>query len=190
MTVRQRRGGASGVTLIELLVALGLVGVVLAAAGTMLLQAYINEATYREQNEAQQNAHTALNFVTDDLRRALKSSVPGQRAFVGVGTASNPVRFRVLDDDGATTKLVRYWLDAANRNLMREVEGQNSVVIARNIASPDPAPGEDPVPAFVVAPSDLAGNGAYVVVTATIGSPQRQSTMKVRSLVYLRNVAL
>lgn len=189
MTVRQRRGGASGVTLIELLVALALVGVVMAAAGTMLLQAYENEAAYREQNEAQQNARTAVDFVTDDLRRALprpglvvSGYIVPVPVYEGTGTNSNRLRFSVLDDNG-NPRTVSYWFDP-DRNLRRQIGDQDNVVVARNVTRPSSLAFIDPKP------SALSPSGALVSVTATVGRPARQSSVTVRSLVYFRNVLL
>jgi prepilin-type N-terminal cleavage/methylation domain-containing protein len=101
---------SSGVTLIELLVALALVGIVLAAAGTMLLQSYANEAAYREQNQAQQNARAAADIITDDLRGAKKDSV-----VFGTAAWNNPLRLTIYNDANPPQELrVFYWLDGNN----------------------------------------------------------------------------
>ncbi len=156
MRTRHNRRGAAGLTLIELLVALGLVGVVLAAAGTMLFQAYASEAAYREQNTAQQNARTAADIVSDDLRGAARPMIgsplkpdpnPANTVTIQANPPNSPgqttpIYFNVNDEDGSdeTQKRVLYWLDGMN--LMREVStntalatGTSGVVVARNIST-------------------------------------------------------
>lgn len=199
----RKRNHTTGVTLIELMVALALVSGVLAAAGTMLLQAYANEAAYREQNEAQQNARTALDLITDDLRGALKN--PGLDNLYGWGpggsTINNPLRFRVMGDDGSTQKVVRYWLvpdsnDPNKRNLLREVDtdyartpGVNGVVVARNIVPRTQVnPGKGYFIGILGAITDI--NGARVTITTAKGTGSNQSEVTLFSLVMFRNQVL
>jgi prepilin-type N-terminal cleavage/methylation domain-containing protein len=171
MRIGHRHGGAAGITLIELMVALALVGVVLAAAGTMLLQAYANEAAYREQNAAQQNARTAADSVTDDLRGAVKGSV--REGSSENPTADKALTFTIVDDTGAS-KPVRYWLSGTD--LMREVgTGGNGVAVARNITW------------FTV---KYTGNPAIVSVTAKPGGSSGAAEVKVTASVTLRNYLL
>jgi prepilin-type N-terminal cleavage/methylation domain-containing protein len=120
-----------GYSLIELLVTLAIVGIVLAAAGSLLLQAYANEAAYRQQNGAQQNARAAADMVADDMKGAKRVTsvvtIGGQQATLPTGTVqgaglgatattprwSTPLFFNVYDDLGAERR-VRYWLEGTN----------------------------------------------------------------------------
>lgn len=138
-----------GVTLIELLVALALVSVVLAAAGNMMLQAYANEATYREQNIAQQNARTASDMIADDMRGAAKVNVTmtytisgvsytetlpkdtvvyggnggtgtvGGSAAIAITDYTKPLAFSIYDNTG-TKKSVYYWLNTGTKQIYRK----------------------------------------------------------------------
>jgi len=133
-----------GYSLIELLVTLAIVGIVLAASGSLLLQAYANEAAYRQQNGAQQNARAAADMVADDMKGAKRATsvvtIGGQQATLptltvqgaGIGmsaplvpnwvtpTWTSPLYFNIFNDDPAPIeKRVRYWLEGTN--LRREV---------------------------------------------------------------------
>jgi type II secretory pathway pseudopilin PulG len=172
---RRGRAGAAAVTLIELLIALGLVGIVMAVAGTILLQAFANEQTYRQQNTAQTNARAAVDALSDDLRGAKKNSIsPGSLAY------TSPLSFRIYYDDG-TERSVFYWLNGAT--LMRKVaattvtgpaSASDGIAVATGITS---------------ANSTLAtvtGSTATVDLTATIGA----SAVEVTTTVGLRNLLL
>lgn len=178
-----KTGGRRGFSLIEMLIALGVSGIVLAASGAMLLQAYSNEIVYREQNEAQRNARVALDTVISDLRDSRPSSL---RTGANPPVESNPVFLRIRDDT-LSLKNVRYWLSGTN--LMREVYTdldrvtRPRVVIARNLQRAD---GASPL---VITRS---GSVATVVVTATVGDDPNDpndaySTVTLTSDVTLRN---
>ena len=129
----QPRASAAALTLIELLVALALVGIVLAAAGSLLLSSFSNDAAYRQQNNVQQQARYATDIVADDLKGAKRYAtvvtVGTTKATLPTNTvqglsASNiashtaPLYCNVFDDAGAE-KRVRYWLNGTD--LRREV---------------------------------------------------------------------
>lgn len=172
----QRRRGYS---LIELLVALALVSVVLAVAGTILLQAYANEASYREQNEAQQNARAAADSLADDLRGTIKRSDNAIPAGPIIVSSDSPLIFDIRNERGEY-RTVRYRLDGTN--LVREVGPSRSsvierrAVVARNIRD---------LPRLV-----RDNNVVTIVVTATVGNPPYPSRVTVRSDVTLRNYLL
>lgn len=171
-----------GVTLIELLVALALCGIVLAAAGTMLLQSFTNEMAYREQNAVQADARAAVDALTDDLRGAkftVDASGNKVTTLVVPGTISvtTPLYFN-LDDDSGTTKRVRYW--RSGTNLLREIDtaltrvnGVDGVVVARYVSN--------------FATPVYAGNAVSVAVTSSTGTAPSQSSVTVRADVILRN---
>jgi prepilin-type N-terminal cleavage/methylation domain-containing protein len=126
-------------SLIELLVALVLTGVVLAAGGTLLIHTMNNEQVYRQQNLAQQNARTAMGVIADDMKSALKkrtsvaagtvqATVPSatvRGAAAGNATATDisnhttPLYFNIFNDNGTTERRVRYWLNGTD--LRREI---------------------------------------------------------------------
>lgn len=173
-----KRQVRTGYTLIELLVALALVGVVLIAAGTMLLQAYANEEAYREQNEAQRNARVASDILTDDLRGAKRIWL-----YPSI-TRGTPVRISVLNNNYAPT-FVRYWLEGTD--MMREADtntrrlnGLVGKVVARNITA-------------LSVSTNTTGNVATIVVTAVVGGSSDPndpySTVSIRSDVNARNIS-
>lgn len=126
-------------SLIELLVALTLTGVILAAGATLLIHTVSNEQVYRQQNLAQQNARTAMGVIADDMKSALKkrvavtagsvqATVPSatvRGAAAGNATPANitsyttPLYFNIYNDDGTTERRVRYWLNGTD--LRREI---------------------------------------------------------------------
>lgn len=130
-----------GFTLIELLVTLVLVGIVLAAAGSLLYQSLNSEVTYRQQNSVQQNARTALSMIADDMRGAVRnpalrkadgtavaftagaSTAPVntvQGATGATPTNSAPLYFDSRDDAyPSNARRVRYWLNGTD--LRREI---------------------------------------------------------------------
>lgn len=181
----KRRNLAAGVTLIELLVALSLVGIVLAAAGTMLLQSYANEAAYREQNQAQQNARAAADILSDDLRGAKSGSVPAPTGTAGKTTLSaTAFSFIVFNNSGSGgadgETQISYKLE--NRNLSRQVgSGGSWVVVARDIKVPTPNPNSIPDPSVTV-----SGSTADVDITSNVGTTP-SSTVRVRAKVTMRN---
>lgn len=174
----QQRRKHAGVTLIELLVALALVGVVLAAAGSMLLQSYANEAAYREQNAAQANARAALDIVSDDLRGAKRVKdangilLPDAAVTLGARTAADPLYFDVVDDSDATRR-VYYWLDSGS--LMRRIDNGTAAVAARNITTFN-----------ATKPYAPDYNVVRIVITSQFGSTPT-SSVTVRSDVTIRN---
>jgi len=127
------RSPRAAITLVELLIAMALIGIVLAAAGNMLLQAFTNESGYRQQNAAQQNDRTAIRTITDDMKGAArqvtvvtlgnganaKSAVlPTNTVKVGtdatISSATNvtfsaPLTFNTYSDT-VTSRTVYYWL--------------------------------------------------------------------------------
>jgi len=148
--IKAERKGRGGFSLIELMIALALSAVVMAGAGTMLLQAYANEAAYREQNEAQRNARVALDTVTEDLREARKSvgwprEVPPYYPSLDVSLT----QLRLQTWDNSTEPItIRYWLEEVGDGTMllrREVrDSGNRVtrlsVVARNLRRPEGGP--------------------------------------------------
>ncbi|MGC4047855.1 MAG: type II secretion system protein [Armatimonas sp.] len=126
-------------SLIELLVALAITGIVLAAGATLLVHTLSNEKVYKQQNLAQQNARTAIGIIADDMKSALKkrttvtasgvqATIPSATvsgAAAGSATASNitsyttPLYFNIYNDDGTTERRVRYWLNGTD--LRREI---------------------------------------------------------------------
>lgn len=176
MRSRQKQRVVPGFTLIELLVALSLVGIVLAAAGTMLLQAYANESAYREQNQAQQNARAACDIISDDLRGAAKKAVGVAGALPAVGTTTTfgatAFIFTVFNDSGNET-LVSYTRDPTSKNLSRAIGIGSAVVVARNIEQVTVTTGT---------------NTVDMTVVSTVGSsPNPTSSVTVRAKVTLRN---
>lgn len=131
-------------TLVELMVAMLLMGLVLAAAGTALLQNLNNEVAYRQQNQVQQNARTAINLIADDMRGAVRNpalrkpdgtavafasgaSTAPTNTVRGIGSAPTytaPLYFDIRDDGAVSNsgnpRRVRYWIDGSN-NLRREI---------------------------------------------------------------------
>ena len=185
MHIQAKRRTSVGITLIELLVALALVGVVLSAAGTMLLQSYANEAAYRGQNTAQQNARTATDTITDDLRGVVKDSLPLSPTTHVQGT---PLTFNFYNDAGAQ-QTVSYYRHTTENNLYRRLGTASPVVIAQNIT------------AFTVTPRDANGavltsnpqnvRRADVAITATVGNaPNPVSAVTVNARATLRNYLL
>jgi len=157
-----------GVTLIELVVALALVSLVMAAAVNMLLQSAANEAAYREQNAAQQNARSAADVVTDDLRGAVKNSLPTPP---GNPDQNSPLVFQIYDDAG-TAKTVRYWRHTESHELYRQLGNGSPAVIARHLSG------------FGVS---CVNSTVSITVTATLGSAPEQSSVTVCADVVPRN---
>jgi type II secretory pathway pseudopilin PulG len=147
-------------SLIELLVALALTGVVMVPAAALMLQSYANEAAYRQQNTAQQNARRAADLVADDMKGAkraavlltvgtIRATLPTDTV-IGAGSATAnigntaPLYFNIYDDN-QLEKRVRYWLEGTN--LRREIvayvseastpgapaSATSGVVVARNV---------------------------------------------------------
>ena len=175
--------GRRGFSLIELMIALGLSGVVLLTAGTMLLQAYANEAAYREQNEAQRNARAALDIVIDDLREASAGSVRGMEF-----PTEDETTYMFLWNNEIALGQIHYWIDGTD--LIRKVsadEGSASpgfppVVVARNIRRFTVKPDESATPVAVMT----------VTVTTTVGDDpddenDTYSTVTLQSDVTMRN---
>ncbi|MES2461582.1 MAG: prepilin-type N-terminal cleavage/methylation domain-containing protein [Armatimonadota bacterium] len=139
MTLHRTRRRA-GLTLIELLVALALTGIVLIPAAALLLQAFTSETAYRQQNSAQQNARHAVDVVADDVKGAKRLSTVVTVGTVlatmptstvrgaGVGstavtpTSAAPLYFNIYDDgtNPPGERRVRYWLEGTN--LRRDIE--------------------------------------------------------------------
>jgi type II secretory pathway pseudopilin PulG len=137
-TARRRRVAVVGITLIELLVSMVLVGIILAAASMLLLQSFASEATYRQQNSAQQNARKALDAVADDLRGAervsavitmgtvqatmpsqtVRGTTAGNATPANISSSASPLYFNIFNDNSVQRR-VRYWLNGTD--LRREV---------------------------------------------------------------------
>lgn len=159
----------AGTTLIELLIALALVGIVMAAAVTLLLQSAANAAASREQNAAQQNARGAADAVTDDLRGAVGDSLPATPP--ADPNPSSPLIFTVYDAAGAA-RTIRYWRDTGSGDLYRQPGNESPVAVARHISG------------FRVSCADST---ITVTVTATLGSAPLQSSVTVCADVVPRN---
>lgn len=188
-----QRKGPRGFSLIELMIALALSGVVLVTAGTMLLQSYANEAAYREQNEAQRNARAALDMVVDDLREA---SLNGVRV-VTFPTRTNYTFVLVYSSD-LSRRQIRYWIEGTD--LIRQVRstagqvipGYSPVVVARNLRRSDGI--SSPFTIKPVIPEDPALPVTVMTVTVTtiVGHDPNDkddvySTVTLQSNVTMRN---
>lgn len=128
----------AGLTLVELLIGTVLVGLVIAAASSLLLQSYVSAATARQQNSVQQNARKALDTIVDDLRGAecvttvitmgtvqakmpslsVRGATAGNATPANISSYNSPLYFNIFNDAG-TRRRVRYWLNGTN--LHREV---------------------------------------------------------------------
>lgn len=162
MRITSRRSGG-GFTLIEMLIALALTGIILTAAGALLLGAFKNEASYRQQNSAQMNARRAADYIADDMKGAKRVTssltVNGVSATYPTGTvqgipagstvtpgATSPLYFNIFDDNGAERR-VRYWLNGTDlrREIVTYVDETTTpgtpssptggVVVARNVST-------------------------------------------------------
>ncbi len=206
------RRNRAGLTLIELLVALALTGIVMIPAASLMLQAYSNESTYRQQNSAQQNARRAADLVADDMKSAkrlstvvvvgtVQATMPtstvrgaGVGATVVTPTSAAPLYFNIFDDSGAERR-VRYWLEGTN--LRRDIEtfvnetttlatpasATSGVVVARNVLV---FTAQKPLlTANDLDPSHY--NIVRVSVTCTEGTGSQQSSVIVQANVTLRN---
>lgn len=200
-----------GFSLIEMMIALALSAIVMAGAGTMLLQAYANESAYREQNDAQRNARTALDTVTEDLREA-RNTVGFPRDIPPYyPTSSNPLKIQTWDNSTEPIT-IRYWLadptlqertqDPAKEGTMilwRQVKDSGGretrlTAVARNLRRPDGSPPFSVNPIYKEGlPATLQNLvGTSVIVAATVGDDPSDpndsySTMTMRSDVTMRN---
>lgn len=124
---RRARRARRAATLVELLLSLALSGIVLAAAGTVLLQSLKNDISYRRQMNARQAARTAADTIADDLKGALRftslvtvgstqqaqptNSVTGTLAVGATGSIdshTSPATWDILSDSVGMRR-VRYW---------------------------------------------------------------------------------
>jgi type II secretory pathway pseudopilin PulG len=206
-----RRYRVAAFHLIELLVALALVGVVVAASGTMLLQGFTSEAAYRQQNQAQASARAAVDSLSSDLCGAAVGTIsPGTNP----PTLASPFSMQVYQDSGATTSKVFYWMttvtdpndaSANMTTLWREVTptstttptGAGKVPVAvGKVAKPTASAITSNLSSLVLFPATSPAPPADASKTATIdltviaGSANTRSTVRVQTDVVLRNYTL
>ncbi|MES2461706.1 MAG: prepilin-type N-terminal cleavage/methylation domain-containing protein [Armatimonadota bacterium] len=172
MPRRTRRRATAGVTLIELLVALGISGLVLSASSALLLQGFSNEAQYRQQNTAQQSARTAADTLGDDLRGAVNGAVS-----LGALTFASPLTCRIYADDG-TERIVFWWRSGTTlRRLVAATTATGPASVNDGVAV---ASG---ISALTVS---VSGKTASIDLTATSGT----STVQMKPNIGLRNLVI
>jgi type IV pilus assembly protein PilW len=122
-----------GFTLTELMVAMG-IGMVVLAAVTTTFMAQAKFYNAQEQiNEMQQNARGALDVITRELKMA--GYKPNGGTFDGVTYSTSQLRIQadLVDNDGLTTGAnedVTYSYDSANKQIIR-----NGQILADNVTA-------------------------------------------------------
>lgn len=131
---------ARGFTLIELLVAMGIFGLIVAAATWILVSSIRNNAIIWEQLATQNDGRRVLQEVVDDVRRAETSSI-GSYA-IETADEYEFTFFANIDEDTGRER-VRFWLDneelhkgvihPSGEPLSYDPGGETDVIIARDV---------------------------------------------------------
>lgn len=211
---RSVRRARAGTTLAELLVSITLSGIVLAAAGTMLLQSLKNDLTFRRQMNAKQNARTAADTVADDLKGAVRFTslvqvgslmhpVPtdtvinilSKGSTASIDDYTHPLTFDILSDTG-TLRRVRYWRRWNSTALMYELRRE---VVADTLSGGTRTASESATAAnagkvigsgitrFSVTKQTIDNIDTYDVACVIVEVTDSTATASVQANVFLRN---
>jgi len=126
-----------GFTLVELLIAMAITGVILGTVASTFITQRKSYALQEQITEMMQNARAAMETMTREIRMAgyPTTRVPGGVAFDGVTYNAAQLQIRAdLNSDGDTTNTdedIRYSHDAANLQIIRwenAVDGNQPLV--------------------------------------------------------------
>jgi len=116
--VTRIRSDQSGVTLIELMLVISLVGVVMGSTLTTFTQFEQTTATNQRQNQAQEQVRVGLAGLARELRNL--ASPTNERPEAIVRATGADLVFQSVSS--TQTRRVRYCLDTANRRVWRQVQ--------------------------------------------------------------------
>jgi type IV pilus assembly protein PilW len=116
-----RQPAESGFTIIELLIAMAMSGIILAAIFTFSMTQGHSLATQEQASQMVQAARAAMDLLTHDIDSAGYN--PTNAAFAGVTYDASQLQLRAdLDGDGSTDDAdenIRYTYDASARQMLR-----------------------------------------------------------------------
>lgn len=110
---RRRASGESGLTLIEMMVVLGILGIVLATLTTGVITLYQASSTVDFGTQNQNQARTAIAVISRDIRAASPVRPSTDPAFLVA--RPDEASFTANLDDSIRPKLVRLWIDSESR---------------------------------------------------------------------------
>jgi prepilin-type N-terminal cleavage/methylation domain-containing protein len=170
----------AGLSLIEVVIATGILGVAMALTGTALVKAQRATSDALARERATQIATNALAVLVSDLRSTGASEVMIDAS--PEGAAEQRIRFRTMTGIDATTQMpvwsatqTVYWYDAARRQLKRQ-QGLGSISIV--------GAGIDPTVRFGLAGEQV---GVTLSATVTLASDGDAATVAVTERVALFN---
>lgn len=138
--IRGKKNRSQGFTLVELLIAMGVGTVVLAALSNVLIMQNESHSVQEQVAEMQQNGRAAIEMICRELRQA-GCDPGGSATTAGIATAgSNSITFRQdLNGDGDTSdadESITYSLytESGVQKLGRDT-GSGNVAVAENIDS-------------------------------------------------------
>lgn len=181
-----------GFTLIELMVALGILAVILVMTTGALGSFFRSGAAQQQQNTLQQNFRFAVDAISTDARQAVQISTPGSPSDVFAMTDS--IAFQL--SEGGTLRWVRYRVDqvvngaSQTSELVREYVTYDA---GTNTWSPDTSVAVPARPVTEQTPQLLkvyfinSGNRLFVIMVGQMSYFGRQQTVSLVSLVYARN---
>lgn len=130
----------SGFSLIELVVAMGIGMVVLAAVTTTFISQTRFYTAQEQINEMEQNARGALDLITRELKMA--GYTPAAGVFYGVTYSTSQLMIQAdLDSSGAIStstsanEQITYAYDSTNQRITRKVGTGTAEVLANNITA-------------------------------------------------------